>query len=201
MSRSIQMLAVALVAGFAAVSFTASSTDAQNAKKAAVIAVVDVQNVFANLKERDAVEADITQQTEALQKEATERAQKIKELEADLPLLAKDSKAWKETRENLERMAIEFRAWQEFKKRSLENEKVIRIQELYKKAIDQIGKVAEREGYDLVLFKDQTAAPTTNNQQQIAAIIQNRKLLYAAERMDITDQITQLLNNQFANPK
>lgn len=201
MPRSVQMLAVALIAGVTVAAFNTQSTDAQNAKKPAVIAVVDVQKVFANLKERDAVEADITQQTEALQKEATERAQKIKELEADLPLLAKDSKAWKETRENLERMAIEFKAWQEFKKRSLEREKVIRIQELYQKAIDQIGKVAERDGYDLVLFKDQTEAPSTSNQQQIAAIIQNRKLLYAAERMDITDQITQVLNNQFANPK
>jgi Skp family chaperone for outer membrane proteins len=171
------------------------------AAKAATIAVVDVQKVFGALDEKQGVEADITAQTEKLQKEDQDRQTELKALEADLKILNADSDAFKQTRDKLENKAIEYQTWKQFKGRQLENEKALRIERLYNKVIDDVEKLAKKNGYDLVLYKDQTEKLGGQNQQQLAAMIQVRKVLYVTPDIDVTDQITQSLNNDWNNRK
>lgn len=191
---AVAALAFALASGGALVA-------AANKPRAVTVAVVDVQKVFNSLDEKASVEADITQQTESLQKQEQDKQTALKALQADLSVLVAGTKAYDDTQDKLENKAIEFKVWQQFNQRKLEHDKAARLEALYKKVVDAIGSIAKSSGYDLVLFKDNTGDIKGENQQQLAAMIQVRKVLYSAPDLDITDQVTQKLNNEWNNRK
>ena len=122
-------------------------------------------------------------------------------LQADLGILAAGTPAYQETQTKLENKALEFQVWKQFNQRKLEREKVVRLEALYRKVVDAIGGVAKQNNYDIVMFKDSTGDLKGENQQQLAAMIQVRKVLYSNPDLDITDQITQKLNNEWNNRK
>jgi len=193
---SLSMIAVAALV-FALVG--GANLVAQSGATVDKMAVVDVQKVFNSLDQKTSVEADITQQTEKLQKQEQDKQTELKALQADLQVLAAGTPAYQETQEKLETKAMEFQVWKQFNQRKLEREKVLRLEDLYRKVVDAIGSVAEAKGIDLVLFKDNSIDLKGENQQQLAAMIQVRKVLYASPEMDITDQITQKMNNEWNN--
>ncbi len=202
MKRSIQPVLIAALVVALTLSLSLSLRAVGGAApKQATIAVVDVQKVFSALQERGDLEAEITVQTERLQKEEQDRQQDLKAMQSDLALLNPDADAFKTKRDQLENKAIEFQVWKQVMGRKLENEKTMRIEQLYGKVIDAIERMAKKGNVDLVLYKDQTEKLTGQNQQQLAAMIQVRKCLYASSDLDLTDQIAQTLNNEFANRK
>lgn len=197
--QSLSMIAVAMVV--VALAAAANLVAQGKAARPSAVAVVDVQQVFNSLDEKATVEADITQQTEQLQKQEQDRQTELKALQADLGILAAGTPAYEETQTKLENKALEFQVWKQFNQRKLEREKVVRLEALYRKVVDAIGGVAKQNNYDLVLFKDNTGDLKGENQQQLAAMIQVRKVLYSDPSLDITDQITQKLNNEWNNRK
>ncbi|QNN22869.1 OmpH family outer membrane protein [Planctomycetales bacterium ZRK34] len=197
--QSLSMIAVAMVV--VALVGAANLVAQGKAARPTSVAVVDVQQVFNALDEKSTVEADITQQTEQLQKEEQDRQTELKALQADLGILAAGTPAYQETQTKLENKALEFQVWKQFNQRKLEREKVVRLEALYRKVVDAIGGVAKQNNYDIVMFKDSTGDLKGENQQQLAAMIQVRKVLYSNPDLDITDQITQKLNNEWNNRK
>jgi Skp family chaperone for outer membrane proteins len=193
------MIAVAMTA--VALIGAANLVAQGKAARPTAVAVVDVQEVFNALDEKATVEADITQQTEQLQKQEQDRQTELKALQADLGILAAGTPAYDETQTKLENKALEFQVWKQFNQRKLEREKVVRLEALYRKVVDALSGVAKQNNYDIVLFKDNTGDLKGENQQQLAAMIQVRKVLYSAPELDITDQITQKLNNEWNNRK
>ncbi|MEX2672009.1 MAG: OmpH family outer membrane protein [Phycisphaeraceae bacterium] len=162
------------------------------------VAVVGVEQVFNNLAERRAVEADIQSQIEALQKEQQDRRTEIQDLENDYSILADGSDAAQQVREELESKLVSYEVWQQVSSRKMESERAIRISSIYRKMLNTIEQVAEREGYDMVMFRDEVPEfRRAQDQQQIAAMIQSRKLLYATDELDISDRVLQRMNNEF----
>jgi Skp family chaperone for outer membrane proteins len=190
------VIAVGAFAMFGAVGLQGQEGSAGSGVK---LAVVNVQTVFNTMDEKAAVEADIVQQAERLQKEEQDRQNAIRALQSDLDILAKDSAAYTQTRNTLEQKAIEFQAWKQYMQRKLESEKTIRTEGLYNNALAVVARLAEQNGYDLVLQKDDTSSMKAQNQQQLIALILSRKVLYSSAKLDITDQVIQICNNEFNN--
>ncbi len=172
---------------------------AQNAPVASSVAVVDIETVFNELAERADVEADIQTRIGELQKWEQERKKAIQQIKADLDIMNPGTENYDKTRQQLERAVIELQVEIQVKQRQLEQEKAIQLEGLYRKIIDGIGAIAKQRGYSIVLLKDRMPNLQGANQQQIVALIQVRKLLYSAPEMDITDQVKQRLNNDYAN--
>lgn len=162
------------------------------------LAVVDVQKVFKSLDERSAIDAELTQQAERLQKEEQDRVTAIKAKQADADILSKESDAFQQAINDIERMTIELQAWRQLKQRRLEQERTLRVQDLYNKVLSGIERLAQREGYDMVLQKD-TQDFRPENQQQLTAMILGRKVLYVSDKLEISDALTQMLNNEYNN--
>jgi Skp family chaperone for outer membrane proteins len=168
------------------------------ARRGGTIAVVDIQEVFNQLTERADVEADIKARIDNLEKWEQDKQTELRQLKADLDIMSPDSPNFERTREKPERAVIALQVEIKIKQRQLEQEKAIQLEALYRKIIAGIGTIAQQRGYELVLLKDQMPDLRGANQQQIAALIQVRKLLYSADHLDITDQIKQKLNNDYA---
>jgi Skp family chaperone for outer membrane proteins len=186
-----------IVAALAALllGFTATQTYAQ--AKSATIGVVDVEKVFNELDERADILAGVQSEVQKLQQWEQQQRESLKKLQMDLDLLKPDTQEYINTREQLRRKAIEIRVELEVKQRQLEAEQAAKMEMLYRKILDGIARVAQEQNVQLVLMKDNTPAIRNANAQQIAAMVQGRKVLYSAPDMDMSEAVKRKLNAEY----
>ena len=190
------------LAALSAVALSAVTLHAQARASARpiAIAVVDVQKAFNELDRRRQVEAEITARTEQLQAEAQTKQAGIRTRMADIELaLDANTEAYRQETQKLESDTIEFNTWRQFQLRKLEMEKALQLENLYKSLTQTIQRTAEREGYGLVIQKDDTLSVTQRDQQALTAMIVQRKVLYVSPTVDITDLVIQQANNEYNN--
>lgn len=161
------------------------------------VAVVDVEQVFNQMDERSDILADIQSQIQQLQQWEQTQRQSLQELQADLELLKPDTKEYLDTRNELRRRAVELRVEMEVKQQQLEAEQAAQMEMLYRKILDAVGRVAQDEDVQLVLTKDNTPRMRNANQQQIAAMVQARKVLFAHSNLDMTETVKRKLNSEY----
>jgi Skp family chaperone for outer membrane proteins len=184
------ILAAAAVIGF---------TTAAQAQKATGVAVVDVQKAFDALKEKTQVEAELQTAADLVKSEDTKRQTKLKELDQDLKIMAVGTAPYEKKQEELERAALDRQVWLQFQQAKLNRERAVRIEAIYKKMLETVGRVAQANGYKLVLFKEQDVnLSSISKPEQISAIIGSRKVLWASDDLDLTEQVIQRLNNEFS---
>ncbi|MBI1337055.1 MAG: hypothetical protein GC164_08845 [Phycisphaera sp.] len=186
------LLAVLMLAGYV----TAQGRTAGRGRPTAV-AVCDVQRAFDAMEEKKHVEADLQTRAQKLQQEKQDREKEITQLQSDLDMLAPDTPAYDQKQADLERRAIEYRAWLEFQTNKLNRDRATSIESLYRKLLDSIGTVAKDNGYDMVVFKETAVNFKGAKPEQLSALIQVRKVLWASDDLDITDLAITQVNNAF----
>lgn len=192
--RNFALAAAALVVGALAMTGVAQVTKA----KPTAIAVVDIQKVFNSLEEKLQIDADLRSKGEKLEKEGQGKIESIKSLEAELnKLVAPGTPAFAGKQEQYEREAIELQTWREFQQRKFAREGSVQLQNLYRKILDAVARAAQQGGYDLVLFKEPEPDFRNVKPEAVLSIIQARKVLWANEGMELTDQVTTMMNNEF----
>jgi Skp family chaperone for outer membrane proteins len=162
-------------------------------------AVVDVEAVFQSLDEQAEIEASINDQITQIQQWRQGMENELKAIQGEMDILSPDSPEFDQLQEQANQKLVELQVKLQYEQRRVEAEKAIQLEGLYRKILDMVEQIAKEQGYDLVLFKDRTPRIRNANQQQLAALIQVRKLLYSRDGLDITDQVTQRLNNQYTN--
>ncbi len=163
------------------------------------VAVVNVQEVFESLEEKTQVETTMKAQLDSLNEQEQDRKKELQALQADLEILAPGTPAFTEKQHELERKSIELQAWRGFQTQKLQRERGIQIEMLYRKVIDSIGQVAEQNQYDIVMFKESAVNFQGAKPEALTALIQVRKVLWAADDLDLTNNVIQMMNNEFSN--
>ncbi|MCC7147283.1 MAG: OmpH family outer membrane protein [Phycisphaeraceae bacterium] len=166
------------------------------------IAVVDVSAVLNGLEEKVQIEADLQVEGQRLKDEEKARQEELRQLESDLKMLSPDNDGYAAKQQQFDQKRVELQAWSVYHTQRLSRDSASRVVALYKKLLETIKKSAQTSGYDLVLFKDQPldriAGLDNLKPEQAVELIQNRKVLFAADPFDITDQVRNLMNNEFA---
>ncbi|MFA9476718.1 OmpH family outer membrane protein [Phycisphaerales bacterium AB-hyl4] len=172
---------------------------ANNALRAdpTAIAVVNIEHAFNELREKVAVENEIRSRGEQLGQEEQQRRQQIRQLREDLDVLAAGTSAYRQKEEELGRAVIELQTWTQFQQQRLAREHVLQTERLYRKMNDAIAELAQDEGYDAVLFREGEINFQAEQPQELVAQIQMRKVLYASDNIDITQQLIQRMNNAY----
>ncbi len=165
------------------------------------VAVCDVQVTFASLKEKAQIEADIQTQKQRLQQEKQKREQEIRQLQSDLEILSPDTPAYDQKQQELEQKSIRFQAWAAFQNKKLNRVRALQVEKIYKHMIDAIGRVAQENGYDLVLYKEGAVKFRGAKPEQLSGLIQIRKVLWSAEDLEITELVVTTMNNEFVNQR
>lgn len=161
------------------------------------VAVVDLSVLSNQLNERTKIESDLQARQEDLQRQQEERKNQINRLQQDLAVLAPGTSAYQQKEQELQKAVLEFQVWSNFESQRLNRERGIQKENLYRKVLDAVAKVAQANGYDLVLFKEGKPDFNYENLQQLDALIHMRKVLYASESVDITSQVIDRMNNEF----
>jgi Skp family chaperone for outer membrane proteins len=165
--------------------------------KSTVIAVVDVKKVLDNIKENVQVQAEVQSLVDGLEADAASRQKELKKMQEDLQLLPPDGAEYSRREADLEQKVVYFKAWREFEQRKLDHERTLRWELLYKRMLDAVGRVAQQNGADLVLYKE--AVPDFRNAEprQVSEAIQLRKVLWAGDDLDLTSQVVQMMDNDY----
>lgn len=192
-------IAIVLVGALGLTGWVGAQADYLLANRPTAIAVADIQLVFESLKEKMEIEADLKSRLEQLNQDEQKRKQELQELKSDLDILAADTPAFNEKQNKLEQSAIELQSWRTFQTQKLNRERGIQVERLYRKVLDAVGRIAQQDSYDIVLFKEKPADFTGAKPEALNTLIQVRKVLWSADDLDVTDQIIQLMNNEFNN--
>ncbi len=106
-----------------------------------------------------------------------------------------------EIRDEVALMQLQLEQWAKFKGQELDRERSLKWQSIYRNLRREAQKVAEADGYELVLVNDSAgeirtqAGTQASMEQQVLTQILNRRILYSGSTIDITDQVVVRMNN------
>ena len=195
---SVTVLACLSVVAFVGWRAGAESAETRLTAQPTTVAIVDVERALNELEELSALnkslEANAKQRQENLDALRKENDSLKAEL-SELPTNAKERQ--REIRARIfelnETIKARFNAYQTL----IDIEKGEIIGPLYTKLLTAVGEVSAREGYELVLFDDRALQVPEGVQAVVNDAIQQKSILYASDRLDITDQVVLLMNNKF----
>lgn len=193
-------LAGALGATLLAQPFATASSEARVAQAApTAIAVVDLERVMLGLEEKKTRESDMQQQIKSHQATLDELKKQLDSLDQQLKLIPETERA---KRREIRQKQFETAATAEARKRMLEDRIGLDtgeiLREMYVKINDAVGRIARKDGWDLVVLDNRSIKiPETVTSREINFIIQSRTVLHAADRVDITNDVITLMNNEY----
>lgn len=162
------------------------------------VAVVDLEFVITQLEEQAEFSRQIQIRGQEFQNERTQRQEQLKALSDELGLLQSGTEAYEKKAEEILRGTLEFDTWVKFTQRVVQRDQKLHIARMYDKTIEAASKIAEAQGFTILLYK---ATPQDNIEElkaeELAALIRTRKVLWASAQVDVTNRVIQQMNNEF----
>lgn len=178
-----------------------SSADALRSAQAGSptrVAVVDAMRVVNSLEELQEMQAQFNQ----AMTEAQGRLDRLRDSEdllvEDLENLELNEEARREKIIELANLRGQAAGTREALQGVLTVEQGNIIGDLYGKVITTVSRIAERDGYDLVLVNDASIIPPRNvPAQNVQNVLRDRRVLFASGTIDLTDQAIEEMNALF----
>jgi Skp family chaperone for outer membrane proteins len=161
-----------------------------------IIAMVDIPKVLEGLKEREARDKELEAAKGELQKKGEEltkglEAEKAKiEPMANTPAKVVAAKAFRQ-----KSLQAEFDM--NYGKSLLAEQQATGLRELFDKIVTASAELAKARGYHLVISNDETV-PVRGNTEEVSRTISLKRFIYVDPSMNITDELVQYMNNQYA---
>jgi Skp family chaperone for outer membrane proteins len=210
-SQSARLLAVAVVGGLVCAgslhmlggqaSTPAFAQATGPARLPNTIAIVNLQTLMGGLKELEDLNKELDPTRAAYKAQLDELDTRIKALEVELKDNIAADKSLNRTEKALQ--FSELRNVKEFREKSFLDLMDARngeiLQKVYVKLLPSISAYAKREGIDLVLLDDRgIPVPPTATASQINNIILSKRILHADDKLDITQALITVINNEYA---
>jgi len=193
-------LLAAIAMGLGYLGFQGQSLQAQNTAKApkTAVAVVNVAELIAKCQKNQDFQAGSQKRQVKLRQEQKDRETKINQLRQDLDLAGTTAKRQKKERE-ITKALYEFQAWQQIEQQNLLRDQRTFLIELYGEIDMAVAAIAQREGYDLVLFDTPSPDFDQLNPEQLVQVIGNRRVVYRSEDINLTAIVLEKLNLDHLN--
>ena len=199
LQRIVIVAAVAAALGIA--SFTAlSGATAQNGATPTAVAVVDLNQVLTQSAGYASMQAEQETRQADQQSEAESKQAEVAAIQNQLDTLGVGTPAWDAKRRELLEKATEVRAWAQVSQQLENGTRSREFLALYEAANAAVAAVATERGIDIVM----TAGTLPDLQQlanadpqQIQAVLQNRKVIFNKESVDITQAALTRMNAEF----
>jgi len=165
------------------------------------VAVVDWIAVTDKVDEWKESEAQMRKMQDGLVEELTAYEKRLKDLSESIGVLPEGSESREREQDKLNRLSLEADGLLNYMKNRMGLEKAKRQIRLYQKISAAVAKVAERDGWDVVIWDDsKNKYPDLDPKKLEAAaeLIGRRQVFYARkDAVDITDEVILLMNNEF----
>lgn len=159
------------------------------------VAMVDMVSLWSALKEKTAIEEGLSDLVYAVQFADQATQKRVRQLELDLSLLADGSEAAIEKRRQIESAIIDRNVALGTARTRLNRRRGELTKLLYAKMVEAIGRVADENGYDAVIFKE--SDPNYSKISSINELLTDRMVVIGTESVDLTEQAIRLMNREF----
>lgn len=167
----------------------------------AVIATVDLEKVFNSIDERSAALDELNTMANELQADISARTAELEQLDEELEIYTPGTEQHQEIIQTLSLQSSELRAYIEWGHRRLEVKQAASLRRIYNSIKASVEREAMEKGYDLVLVNDSlqpiVPADETETRRQITA----RRMLYSNGQLDVTQDVIDRMNREFAVPR
>jgi Skp family chaperone for outer membrane proteins len=162
-----------------------------------VVAVVDIQRVINGLDELRDREGELA----ALGKELEARVEavklKLKDAEEALKVLPEGSPEFAQKFDELRRLTYDLPYEAKWAQQRIDEKRGEIYAGLFQKINDGAGRLARQSGFDLVLSSDGAAEiPARGTEENVRGMIVSRRVFFASESVDATDDLIAMLNNE-----
>lgn len=199
------LAAALLTAGAGAAIFYTGSTQAQpaSARPAPItLGMVDMEKLINGLTELADRNAEIRTRGEVYEKELAELKKTMDSLESQLKVTIpkSDTQARTKAMADLYMTKANFEAKRNAYQQLLDLENGDILRDVYAKCSAAVAAFAQREGLDLVIFDDRSIdLPPRASMKEYESIIQSKRILFAESRLDITQRLITVMNNEYAS--
>ncbi len=200
-AMTVALAAVAIAATSLAWTNAASANAARPPAQPTAVATVDLPAILDGLEEKGRHEAELQAVIQTSQAKLDDLTKRLENIQADLEALPRDTPEWRaKFYEGLElQQQAEVRKQTLTQTISLQRGESLRT--LYLKIESGITKIAEREGYDIVLLDDSKfPLPQQAADSNMERAILSKTVLYAHDSVDITQAVITLVNNEYRAP-
>jgi outer membrane protein len=164
------------------------------------IAVVKTGRVFLEMRETQELRASLESEGNRLKNEEKQKRDAIQSLQNERNQLKPDSPKWDELNNRLMDQTLEFQLWVQQTKARAERSQKRQVKALFDQIQQAVEAVAQREGYDLILADQHPELPDNLDQvniDQVRALLNSRTILFAANRIDVSDAVLKELDARF----
>ncbi len=198
MNRAIALGAALVVASLAGSRWLNAQPSRSATGRAATVDVVRVFNEYE--KQKDLAE-EFKAEQDKLDAENQQRRAKIDALQATVDRMQPSDPLYADRARELFQMQVEYKNWYELKRAAIGREMAMWTARMYREILTAIGTTAERDGFDMVFYRDEFE-PAGLDPQVIREQIQDRKVLYASPGVDITSDLLARMNASYrSQPK
>ena len=190
------LLLIGLVLGLMAFQSQARRPTAMMAQPT-VVATVDLEAVFNQLKERDALHNQLQGKAQELVDKNAPLKAEIEQLQQEIEDYAPGSDKYLELQDTIMRKSFEYQAQVTFAKRLTELRNADSIKEIYLHIKQAAAGLAQQRGIDIVFVDDTKVEIVDGDEQQINQQISARRMLYVNPAIDITQDLITVMNGQF----
>ncbi len=198
--RNARLLPAALVAGFLAVGLCAWRAGANSAAATArptVVATIDLQKLINGLDELAAKQKEFDRFRDELKVKIEKKKKDLDDAEAALKVLVAGTPEQRAKVEDFRRLTLELKFEGEFASNLIDERRGVIYAAIFKKINETSARFAKQNGYDLILSDDTRAeVPDIGMENQIRALIVQRRVIFAGEAIDVTDAMLTTMNNE-----
>lgn len=160
------------------------------------VAVCDVVQVFNNYTRAKDLSAQLNESRDKVEAEGQKRQQAIQSMQLELEGLKEGSKEYEGRFNEIQRQTIEQNAWLQYQEALVMREHHRLTREMYDEIIQRITQLAKEKSIDIVLYRMRQEFRSENTRQLLQQI-ENRRVLYAADSTDLTDEVLAGLNEAY----
>ncbi|MEC8558973.1 MAG: hypothetical protein VXY94_02725 [Planctomycetota bacterium] len=198
--REIVLPAAFLIAAVAVLVGHEATAKRPEMAPASHVATVDLSRLFDRIEINSSWEIQLSTMTDSLNSEATARqdalARKIETAEA-----TDDEEGKQALLDEAALMKLELDEWAKLKQVEVDRERALMWKSMYRAIREQATALAVADGWDIILVNDSlgelqmSEQVSASREQQVLTQILNRRMLYASETTDITEQLIVRINN------
>lgn len=196
--RIMLLLVAAAAIGFGLAGLGAQRLQAQAKPPAedTTVGVVNVNTLIAKSAKNTAYQAEIQKRAAQLKLEAEQKQKKINLLRSDLDVIANAEARAKKEREIIKAIA-ELQAWNQIQQTYLQRDQQTFLVEIYGEIDKTVAKVAQREGYDMVVMDVATPDFGKLSPEQLLQFMGGRQVIYRSEKVDLTQVVLAQMDLDF----
>tara|TARA_B110000495_G_scaffold85568_1_gene73701 strand:- start:685 stop:1329 length:645 start_codon:yes stop_codon:yes gene_type:complete len=162
-----------------------------------VTVTINFETLFASLEERVFEESKVQAVIEDMNAEIEQRRQEITEYEQEFELYEAGSQKWQELLQDQQLKVLEYQAQVEYSKSRKARELSKGTRRVYMNIRESAAKLAEQNGWDYVVVNDAAITLPEGDNVDIGLEISSRRILYANDALDVTDQLISYMNGNF----